>query len=115
MSLAEQITDIYLEHEFWHKEKLTREESIQYHQRLLTNGNIITISNGQELVGYVEFERDPWICYIKNLFILPAYRNGPAIWQIKRRLFEVCKGKIFKGERNKNGQRYEESRRRING
>ena len=107
MTLAEQLTEIYLKHETWHNgDKLSYGESIKYHERILANGECITISIGEKLIGYVEFQYDPWICYIRNLFILPEYRNKEAIWKLRERLFQVCPNcKIFRGDRNKNGER----------
>lgn len=53
--IAEQLTYVYLTHENWHNHKLTIDEANQYHKRLLLNGNIITVINEDNLLGYLEF------------------------------------------------------------
>jgi ribosomal protein S18 acetylase RimI-like enzyme len=109
MNLAEQLTDIYEKKEDWHKTRLSHEEAVKYHQERLDWGNIITVSDGNTLAGYLEFYIRHGVCYIHNLFILPEYRRGIVAKMIKRRLFEVAKGcKVFFGERNKHAQRYPE-------
>jgi hypothetical protein len=113
MNLAEQLTDIYEKKEDWHKTRLSHEEAVKYHQERLDSGNIITVSDGNILAGYLEFYIRHGVCYIHNLFILPEYRRGIVAKMIKRRLFEVSKGcKIFFGERNKAGVRYPEFKTR---
>lgn len=53
--IVDQLTSIYLTKEQWHKNKLTVEESNNYHARLLLNGNIITVIEEDTLKGYIEF------------------------------------------------------------
>ena len=135
MNIAEQLTDIYLTEETWHVSKLSKEESDLYHDTLLSKGNIIVIRDGEQVVGYCEFwlvndyQLDAilgnqfnqlnedlssgYICYIANLFVLKGYRNSATISMIKKRLFEVTKKCVlFIGERNKNGKRYIESKKK---
>jgi len=117
MTLAEQLTKIYLECEDWHERKLSEEEANRYHETILRNGNCITVEDKGNLVGYCEYYVNHGICYIKNLFIRRDYRNGKVIRMMKRRLFEIIgKGRILIGDRNKNNKRYSEvAIRRSNG
>lgn len=114
MDLTEQLTRIYLDHENWHASKLDEENSRLYHRELLERGNIITMLDGDLLVGYVEYWRlnyeqfgriicrEPFsaiqedvqtgnIAYVANTFILPAYRKGQVYKRLRDRFFEVNK------------------------
>lgn len=55
--IVEAITNIYLNKENWHKNKLSKEQSDDYHERLLLQGNILTYVKDGELIGYLEFWR----------------------------------------------------------
>lgn len=57
MNIAQQLTEVYLTKEFWHKNKLSQEEADKYHERLLMQGNIITHITDGVLEGYLEFYR----------------------------------------------------------
>lgn len=97
--IIDQLTEIYLIKEKWHKHKLSKEESDEYHERLLVQGNIITYVRNGELLGYLEFWRINFeqlgrvicnreffvfeedilngnIAYIANMWINPEDRNG---------------------------------------
>jgi hypothetical protein len=114
LNLAEQLTRIYHESETWHKIKLDEESSNEYHRKLLEQGNIITITKGDLLVGYVEFWRisyeqfgriicgEPFsalcedvvhgnIAYVANTFILPEYRKGKVYKMLRDRFLETNK------------------------
>lgn len=54
MNIIEQLTYIYHNFEGWHKNKLSKEDSNKYHERLLMQGNILTIIEGGELKAYLE-------------------------------------------------------------
>lgn len=95
--------------EDWHESKLSRSDADAYHQRLLDEGRIITVSNGEELVGYVEYIKEHGVCYIQNLYIRSEYRLGKVARMLKRRLFEATKGfRVYTGDRNKFKKRYAE-------
>ena len=99
--LIDQLTKIYLKKETWHKNKLTEEQSNEYHEKLMINGNILTYIKSGELIGYLEFWRINYeqlgrlicgqpiltdvedllsgnIAYINNMFIDSNHRNGDA-------------------------------------
>lgn len=101
MTIPEQLTYIYRNYENWHKSKLSEEESNEYHERLLMQGNILTYVKDGELKGYIEYwcitpeqlgriiTNQPiltdvedilngQIAYINNMYIDPEYRNGEA-------------------------------------
>jgi len=116
-SIIFQLTEIYLNEETYYKEKMSKEEADEHHRRMLNSGQIITVSDGDNLIGYVEFSTDHGCCFINDLFIRPAHRRSKVIWMLKKRLFEVCgKCTVYFGERNKHDNRYPESQlRRIYG
>lgn len=111
MSLIEQLVDIYYL-EDWHETRLSRPEAWKYHEAMLNNGNIITVSDGDILAGYVEQWRisyeqfgriicgEPFsalhenvingqIAYVANTYIRPEYRNRPEVFRMLRdRFFE---------------------------
>lgn len=114
MDLAKQLTDIYLNHETWHTTKLDEASANSYHQQLLDSGNIITISDGDTLIGYVEYWRisyeqfgrlicgEPFsavhedvqtgqIAYVANTFVLPEYRKTEVYKRLRDRFFEANK------------------------
>lgn len=114
MTLAEQLTEVYLKYETWHKEKISKEEADKYHARLLSTGNIITVEKEGQLLGYVEFWRlsyeqfgriiagEPFsaycedvqsghIAYVANTYILPEYRRGGVYRMLRDRFFEANK------------------------
>lgn len=110
-SLAEQLTDIYLNEEDYYaqSEKMSREEAQAHHEAMLRAGQIITVADHGVLAGYVEFSMHHGCCFINDLFIRPAYRRGRVIWMLKKRLMELCgPGRVLLGERNKFGTRYPE-------
>jgi hypothetical protein len=108
MSLIDQLWEIYDTSEWWHDRRQPKEEIDAYHEEKFRLGEIITISDGNTLVGYVTFTINHGCCYIEDLFIHPEYRRGRAFWQMKKRLFEKFPGKVFFGERNKFNRRYTE-------
>lgn len=112
-ALAEQLSHVYLEKETWHRSKLSWEDAVEYHQRLLDRGNIITVQDNERLVGYAEIWRlnDEQLervlgggtlaadaedvqtgchAYVANIYIEPEYRHGEVFKLLKRRFFELC-------------------------
>lgn len=101
MTLIQTLTNIYRNHEYWHTNKLSQEESDKYHERLLLNGNILTYILKDELIGYLEYWNityeqfgrlvcgkpiatdmenivDGNISLINNMWIHPDYKHGDA-------------------------------------
>jgi hypothetical protein len=114
LSLVSQLTEVYLTKEYWHENKLSKEEADKYHERLLSNGNIITVQDGDILLGYGEFWRitfeqfgrlichEPFsafiedvvsghICYLANVWVHEDYRTKGVLKQMRNRFFEVNK------------------------
>lgn len=113
MTLIEQLAGFYYEYEHWHTERLDRIELAKHHEWKITHGELLTVSDGQMLIGYCEFTKRAGACFVENIFILPKYRNGGASKLIKNRLFKVCSDcKIFFGERNKKNTKYPEAQLR---
>jgi len=97
MTIPEQLTYIYHNYEYWHKSKLSVEDSNKYHEILIMQGNILTYVENDILIGYVEVWRinyeqlgrilceekffvfdenitDGNIAYIHNMWIAPEHR-----------------------------------------
>ena len=110
MSLAEQLTDIYLYSEDWHTEKLPLEEAIKYHQRLLDLGRIQVVIQSGKIIGYVESWRlsyEQWgkyvcdrdfcaylenvtegeVCHLSNIWIAPKHRKTNVLKILKMKFF----------------------------
>jgi hypothetical protein len=105
--IAEQITDIYLEKEDWHEKKLSRDEAIKYHKRLIEKGAIAYEAKGDKVVGYMEVWRinakqlnrikhhEPFsavtedvnkgtIGFLANVWIDEKYRNNEVAKDFKK-------------------------------
>lgn len=101
--------------ENWHETRLTKEEADKYHKEMLEAGRIITVSDRDSVIGYVEFLLNNGCCFVNNLFIRQEYRNREVIWMLRRRLYEVCgNAKIYLGSRLKNNKRFSEVQLRRN-
>jgi len=74
-NIAEQITDIYLNEEYWHEKKLTREEAIRYHKRLIEKGAIYYHEENEKVVGYMEC----WRINAKQLNRIKHHESFSAI------------------------------------
>lgn len=113
-TLVQQLVDIYYEEE-WHKERLSRQEAFKYHDKLLSSGNIITVSDRNILCGYVEYwrltyeqfgriiSREPFsamhedvqtgqVAYVANTYIKTEYRRTTCSTQLRDRFFEINQG-----------------------
>jgi len=111
-SIIDALVDIYLNQEYWHRKKLSKEKAYDYFNRLVYTGNIITHIQGGELVGYVEFWRitfgqfgriichSPFsayqedvqngnIAYVANTWIKPEYRNTQVYKALKLAFFQA--------------------------
>lgn len=116
--IIDKLTDIYLNKEYWHKNKLSREDANEYHERLLVNGNILTYIREGELLGYLEwwainFEQfgrlvcnqpiltnsenllDGNIALINNMWINENDRNGLAFDILAAMFLSRCKNADF--------------------
>lgn len=111
--LANQLVDIYFrKDENYHKELLPRDEAIRYHEKLISQGSIITASEGTTLLGFVEvwritFEQfgriicgepfsafnenilNGYIAYVGDTYIRPEYRDGRVAKRLRNRFFEM--------------------------
>lgn len=112
MSLIEQLVHIYLDKETTHEKKLSAIESWKYFDKLLSQGSIITVSDGDTLLGYLEvwrlsFEQfgriichEPFsavhedictgqIAYVGDVYILESHRNSNVTKMLRDRFFEL--------------------------
>lgn len=127
MNIIQQLTNLYLSsEEWWHKHKLSPEESNLYHQTMIERGNLIyEQDNNGKLLGYCEFLRinfEQWgrmvchapfynfdenttdgnICVVSNIWIHKDYRRSLVFALLKMRFLELnhhCE--YFAGEANK--------------
>lgn len=111
MIVVDQLWDFY-EKETWHQTRLTKAEADVYHSTLLDRGNIITVSNVDFLLGYVEYWRlsfeqfgrivcgEPFsaihedvqrgqVAYVANTYIRPEWRSTKVYRLLRDRFFEA--------------------------
>ena len=114
MDIPNELNKIYFNHENWHSSKLSEQAAYDYHRKLLEQGNILTVSDGEVFCGYVEFWRITYlqfgliicgeqfsaldqdvlhgnIAYVANTFIYPEYRKGTVYKMLRNKFFEVNK------------------------
>ncbi len=111
--IVQQLTEIYFrKDENYHKEILPKEEADKYHDKLLTQGSIITVSDGNVLCGFVEVWRisfsqfgriicgEPFsafnenilngqLAYVGDTYIRTRYRDGEVAKMLRDRFFEM--------------------------
>ena len=98
MTILDQLYDIYETYEYWHTSRLTRTQFDHYTQKLIDQGNIFYVQDGDKIVGYTEVWKINYsqfgrllcveniiadgedvlngnIAYVANVFIDPLYRQ----------------------------------------
>lgn len=128
-NLAEQLTFIYEQVETWHKIRLSTADANVYHERLLMQGNIVTIVEDGVLKGYIEvwkinFEQlgrllcgisvyvydenitDGNIAYINNGWIAEDYQNTDMARKLEAKFTEQFKDCIYVARKR---QKYSEA------
>lgn len=113
MNILEQIVRIYDEITLESPCKIKGQECIEYFERLMMNGNVITYIVDGELQGFLEFWRlsyDQWgrvcsnltlaheedlihgpVCLITRMWIKPDLRNGETFLYLGRTFLEKNK------------------------
>ena len=132
MTIIEQLVDIYQTKEYWHTRMLSREESVEYFVRMITQGNVVVFMDEDILAGYIEFYRitpEQWrrilnkeefyafdedintgeICYINAIFIHEEYRKTQTIKFLKQLFFGLNSDcRYFVGIDNRHNKRIRE-------
>lgn len=129
LTIVEQLTDIYFNHEHYHRNKMSYDESIRYFRILVDSGNILYHIIEGEIVGYVEFWRitmeqlqrirnkepfsaedenisDGEVLFVSNFWVSSFYRNGSVFKSLRKRLIrtnEDCES--FAGEKSNMNKR----------
>jgi len=127
--LLEQLVEVYLTKESWHRSKLTPEDARQYYAYMLENDRIIYAESEDRVVGYVEYwclnevqfnrfiRKRPFcvyeedltrgeVSYIMDIYIDKEYRNKWVIRTLKKEYFEKTKDCIWHtGEEVNHGRR----------
>jgi hypothetical protein len=109
--LVEQLVRIYYDHEWWHGEKMSRDQAIRYHETLLDKDRLICLFNGDELIAYAEcwritFEQfgrlvchvpvgiceedieTGYLSYVNNVWVKPEYRHTNTLKKLKYLYFK---------------------------
>lgn len=109
--ILDQLVQSYYDNEFWHERKLPIGEAFKYHDKLLSDGNIIIYAELGIIIGYLEFWRinfeqfgrlvcnapfssylenvkDGNIAYVANIWIDPKFRNSSVIKTLKLLFFK---------------------------
>lgn len=121
-NILDNLYDIYLNEEWWIKDKLPKEEINKYHSKLIEKNRLLFIEKDSKLVGYVESWRldyTQWgrivcheqflplvediitgdICYVANVWVDKEYRNSNVIKLLRNAFFmQNCDCKYFVGE-----------------
>ena len=108
-TIAEQLTDIYINHEYWHTHKMDYETALQYHQAGLDNGSISIYVEDGELLGYYQRYFDGNTCYFMNTYIKPDYRFVKVYKYLKRLFLSTMPKNIdtIVGEKQKLGGKFQ--------
>jgi hypothetical protein len=116
MTITKRLVEIYNEITLPSQYKLEGQEALDYFERLLMNGNIITYIVDGELQGFLEFWRlsyDQWgricsnltltheedlldgpVCLISRMWIKPDLRNGETFLYLGRTFLERNKDTV---------------------
>ena len=104
---------IYYDFETWQRNKMSMEEAIKYHTKLLSDENIIFYEENNELLGYVEFWKINFeqfgkiichapfssyledvkggnIAYCANVWVKPDMRQSHIIKILTWQFFKHC-------------------------
>ena len=106
------LVDIYhSDEEWWHNEKMSKEDSFEYFKCMINKGRIIYLIEDGIMLGYLESWRinyeqmgklichapfsscvqdveNGFICYLSNIWIKPSERRGKVFKELKRLFFE---------------------------
>ena len=111
LGIIEQLIEIYYKEEWWHQEKKSYTQAVNYYNVLLKKGNILYYEIEGRVVGYVEFWRinfEQWgkivchekiyidiedisngnICYVTNVWINKEYRNTDVVKTLTLNFFK---------------------------
>lgn len=114
MDIVEQLVDIYLNKEYYHRDKLSVGEAKKYYSSIIKKGKLIYHLNDNKVVGYIEWYNIDYgqfrrlvtgsrlhiddeditngnICYISSVWIDSNYRYSSVYKILKGRLFEINK------------------------
>ena len=112
MILPELLADCYLNHQPWQEFYMPRQDAIGYFLKMIDRGNIISICDEDNLLGYMEFWRlnyeqigrlmchapfwtyeenttDGNLCYVANIWIKPERRQGQVFKAIEQIFFNI--------------------------
>lgn len=110
-SIIEQLYDIYINHEWWHKSKLSFDQFDLYTQKLISQGNLFYEVIDDKVVAYTEvwlinfeqfgrlicdapfsaYEEDVTsgnLAYVANVWCDENYRRGDSIKLMKKEFFD---------------------------
>lgn len=117
-----QLVNIYNEHEWWHKEKMSYEDAYKYHAHQFKNGNIFVYMKDEKVVGYCEYWRcdfRQWgrivchapfspleenvtrgdVCVVANVWIDENYRKSEVVKSMEKEFFKRnCSAEYFVGQ-----------------
>jgi hypothetical protein len=105
-SIAEQLTDIYFEEEWWHTTRMTYEQALNYHQTRLDTGAIYVFEKEGEVLGYYERYFRNNVCFLHNVFVKDIFRRGEVFKGLCRHFFSTMPDHIeyVEGEKQKLGK-----------
>jgi len=122
MNLIEQLVRVYYEEEPWHRTRMSWEEAVNYHTKLVEDGSILCYTELGVLLGYVEVWRINFeqfgrlickcpfsayledvksgnIAYVANVWVDKKFRRTAVIKMLKLMFFKYTKDcEYFVGE-----------------
>jgi hypothetical protein len=75
-TIAEQLTDIYFNQEWWHDSWMSHDEALAYHQNGIANGTIIVYTKDEEVLGYYERFIEGDTAELRNVWVKESARRG---------------------------------------
>lgn len=118
LSIISQLNEIYYREYYWAPDKLDEETITRYNEKILNDGLLITVLDGDVLCGYTEFWRlnfeqfgrivcghqlspfdqdlqTGFIAYVANVYIRPEYRRGSVIKDMRNQFFKKNEDCIY--------------------
>ena len=89
MTIEEQLTNIYLTKETWHKTRMDYPTALKYHKTRYENGDIYVYTEDGKVLGYYERYFKYNVCFLYNVYVENDYRKGKVFKELYRHFFKT--------------------------
>lgn len=105
ITIPEQLTEIYFNHENWHESKMEYDEAYRYHSNRYHNGSIHVYEEDGEVLGYYERYFIYSTCFLHNVWVKDGHRHSKVFKTLYRHFFDTMPENITRivGEKQKIG------------